>query len=123
MQVGRHRRSKAPVLYQQHSWSAQPTHPQPKQQQQPVRQLSWAAARRENALGRDFTVNCLLYDPFAGLVFDYVGGVADVQSKLLRCNGEPAERFSRDPACMLRAVRCAARAGEAGQTWWAPPTA
>jgi hypothetical protein len=88
---------------------------QPKQQRQQQqlqpRQLSWAAARRENALGRDFTVNCLLYDPFAGLLFDYVGGVADVQSKLLRCNGDAAERFSRDPACMLRAVRCAARAG------------
>ena len=107
-QLGRHRRSRASThtRLQPHPTTA------PQQQLQPP-QLSWAAVRRENAAGRDFTVNCLMYDPFAGLLYDYVGGVPDLQARLLRCNGDPHSRFSRDPACMLRAVRCAARAGEA----------
>lgn len=79
------------------------------QQQQAV---SWAAARRRNSCSRDFTVNALLYDPFQAVLFDYVGGMADARQRLLRCVGDPGQRFSADPACLLRAVRCAARAGE-----------
>lgn len=129
LQIGRHRRSKPPHArqqqHQQHQQSAGgslPTHrlqqqqEQPQQQPQQLQQLSWAAARRENALGRDFTVNCLMYDPFAGLLFDYAAGCADVQARVLRCNGD-VSRFSRDPPCMLRAVRCAARAGKACEEW------
>jgi hypothetical protein len=74
-------------------------------------QPSWAAARRANAAARDFTVNALLYDPFQAVLFDYVGGVGDARQQLLRCVGDPAARFTADPACLLRAVRCAARAG------------
>jgi hypothetical protein len=38
-----------------------------------------AAARRASALGRDFTVNALLLDPFTGTVLDYTGrGLADL---------------------------------------------
>jgi hypothetical protein len=82
--------------------------PHLQQQQQP----SWSAARRANAAARDFTVNALLYDPFQAVLFDYVGGVADAKQQLLRCIGDPGVRFTADPACLLRAVRCAARAGE-----------
>jgi hypothetical protein len=118
LQIGRHRHTKAAMAHRQQQpqqWSAlTPQHQQQlllQQQQQRQRPPTWAAARKENAIGRDFTANCLLYDPFAGLLFDYVGGVTDLQARVLRCNGDAAERFSRDPACMLRAVRCAARAG------------
>lgn len=38
---------------------------------------SWSAARRWNAQSRDFTVNALLYDPFANVIYDYTGGVRD----------------------------------------------
>jgi tRNA nucleotidyltransferase/poly(A) polymerase len=79
---------------------------------QQLQQPSWSAARRANAAARDFTVNALLYDPFQAVLFDYVGGVTDAQRQLLRCVGDAAARFKADPACLLRAVRCAARAGE-----------
>eukprot|EP00879_Flechtneria_rotunda_P025390 GHRR01026977.1.p1 GENE.GHRR01026977.1~~GHRR01026977.1.p1 ORF type:complete len:505 (+),score=176.79 GHRR01026977.1:222-1736(+) len=72
---------------------------------------SWAAAKRANALSRDFTVNGLLYDPFQRVLYDYIDGVADINSRQLRCIGDPGIRFQKDPACLLRAVRCAARAG------------
>eukprot|EP00878_Enallax_costatus_P041166 GHUV01047705.1.p1 GENE.GHUV01047705.1~~GHUV01047705.1.p1 ORF type:complete len:104 (-),score=22.80 GHUV01047705.1:176-487(-) len=83
--------------------------PHTAQHQQP---LSWAAARRANAAARDFTVNALLYDPFQRIVYDYVGGVSHIRAKVLRCIGDARTRFQADPACLLRAVRCAARAGK-----------
>ena len=71
----------------------------------------WSEARRENALSRDFTVNGMLYDPFAGVLYDYVGGVEDCRKQVLRTISDPVESFSYDSARMLRAVRLAGRAG------------
>ncbi|KAK9790558.1 hypothetical protein WJX73_003709 [Symbiochloris irregularis] len=71
----------------------------------------WSTARGENAAARDFTINALMYDPFSGLLYDYMGGVADCQQRVLRCIGEPVASFEDDPARMLRAVRHAGRAG------------
>eukprot|EP00775_Hariotina_reticulata_P008743 gene8743-8923_t len=48
----------------------------------------------------------------ARLLYDYVGGVADAKSRQLRCIGDAGGSFQADPARLLRAVRCAARAGE-----------
>ena len=72
---------------------------------------TWAAARRENASKRDFTVNGLLYDPFSRILYDYVGGVNDTSNKVLRTLGPARGSFLQDPARILRAVRLAARAG------------
>lgn len=72
--------------------------------------ISFSSAR-EDARRRDFTLNALFYDPFAGRVIDYVGGLGDIANRLLRTVGEPAERFSEDRLRLLRAVRFAARTG------------
>jgi len=58
---------------------------------------------------RDFTINGLLYDPLTEAVLDYVGGRSDIERKLLRCIGDPTERFAEDKLRLLRAVRFAAR--------------
>ena len=73
----------------------------------------WTSARRENAQARDFTVNGLLFEPCSGLLFDYVGGMADCKNRVLRTIGSPTERFKDDPARILRAVRTASRTGKA----------
>lgn len=70
----------------------------------------WSAARQQNAAARDFTVNALLYDPFARVLYDYVGGVADCERRLLRTIRDPDASFAKDPARIMRAVRLAARA-------------
>ncbi len=62
---------------------------------------------RQDALRRDFTVNGLFYDPIADRVIDYVHGRADLQRKVLRTIGKPAERFAEDKLRMLRAIRLA----------------
>ena len=38
---------------------------------------------------RDYTMNSLLYDPSSGKVLDFVGGVQDLKSRVLRMNRPP----------------------------------
>jgi poly(A) polymerase len=64
---------------------------------------------REDVQRRDFTINALLMDPISGEVLDFVGGRRDLQARVLRTIGDPAQRFTEDKLRMLRAVRFAAR--------------
>ena len=64
---------------------------------------------KADACRRDFTMNGLFYDPVRGQLHDWVGGEADVRSRLVRTIGDPAERFAEDHLRLLRAVRFAAR--------------
>lgn len=76
-----------------------------------------ARYRRENIFGtpeedawrRDFTVNALFYDLATFAVIDYVGGLQDLESRVVRTIGNPDERFAEDPVRMLRALEFAAR--------------
>jgi poly(A) polymerase len=63
----------------------------------------------EDAFRRDFTVNALFYDIGTFAIIDYVGGLEDLDRKLIRCIGDPEVRFLEDPVRMLRAVVLAAR--------------
>jgi poly(A) polymerase len=65
----------------------------------------------EDAWRRDFTVNALYYNIQDFSVVDYVGGMADLQSGMLRLIGDPRQRYHEDPVRMLRAVRFAAKLG------------
>ncbi|MBN2712003.1 MAG: polynucleotide adenylyltransferase PcnB [Planctomycetes bacterium] len=65
----------------------------------------------EDALRRDFTINGLFYDIENFSVIDYVGGLEDLEEKVIRCIGDPDIRFREDPVRMLRAVRFASRLG------------
>lgn len=65
----------------------------------------------EDARRRDFTVNGLFYDIKDFSVIDYVGGLRDLDRRLLRSIGDPNIRFREDPVRMLRAVRLSARLG------------
>jgi poly(A) polymerase len=63
----------------------------------------------EDAFRRDFTINALFYDIATLSIIDYVGGLADLQARVVRCIGDPDERFLEDPVRMLRAIVMAAR--------------
>jgi poly(A) polymerase len=63
----------------------------------------------EDAFRRDFTVNALFYDIATFSVIDWVGGLEDLQGRVIRTIGDPAVRFREDPVRMLRAVALAAR--------------
>ncbi|MBA3394620.1 MAG: polynucleotide adenylyltransferase PcnB [Deltaproteobacteria bacterium] len=63
----------------------------------------------EDARRRDFTINGLFYDVEREEVIDHVGGLADLDAKLVRTIGDPEVRFQEDPVRMLRAIKFAAR--------------
>ena len=65
----------------------------------------------EDARRRDFTINGLFYDVEAEKVIDHVGGLADLERRVVRTIGDPDIRFREDPVRMLRAVKFAARLG------------
>lgn len=59
---------------------------------------------------RDFTVNALCYNPRTGIL-DFHGGLEDLKRGIIRCVGNPKERFGEDALRILRALRFAARLG------------
>jgi poly(A) polymerase len=63
----------------------------------------------EDAFRRDFTVNALFYDIATFSIIDYVGGLEDLQARVIRSIGDPEIRFKEDPVRMLRAIVLAAR--------------
>ncbi|MBU6247049.1 MAG: polynucleotide adenylyltransferase PcnB [Xanthomonadaceae bacterium] len=75
-----------------------------------VRDNVWGTIE-EDAVRRDFRVNALYYDIGDFSVRDYVGGMQDVQDKVLRLIGDPVTRYREDPVRMLRAARLAAKLG------------
>jgi poly(A) polymerase len=65
----------------------------------------------EDALRRDFTINALAYDINDFSIVDYVGGMEDLERRVVRTIGDPGRRFVEDPVRMIRAVRFAATLG------------
>jgi len=71
---------------------------------------------REDAARRDFTINALSADPLTGEIFDYFGGLDDIQRRRVRFIGDPLQRIAEDHLRILRFFRFHARfgAGEPG---------
>ncbi|MBQ6137970.1 MAG: polynucleotide adenylyltransferase PcnB, partial [Kiritimatiellae bacterium] len=64
-----------------------------------------------DAYRRDFTVNGLFYNIKDFSVIDWVGGMKDIEDKVIRAIGDPAVRFQEDPVRMMRAVKFSSRLG------------
>jgi poly(A) polymerase len=65
----------------------------------------------EDAFRRDFTINALFYDVGTRSVIDYVGGLGDLERRVIRSIGDPRVRFVEDSVRMFRAAVLAARLG------------
>jgi poly(A) polymerase len=77
--------------------------------QGPIHRDNTFGTPEEDAFRRDFTVNGLFYDIATFAVIDYVGGLKDLEERVLRSIGDPRVRFVEDPVRMLRAAVLAAR--------------
>lgn len=64
----------------------------------------------EDLKRRDFTMNALAYNEQTGLV-DLFGGKEDMEKGIIRCVGNPMERFTEDALRIMRAIRFAAQLG------------
>lgn len=74
------------------------------------KEVTFTASLKEDLQRRDFTMNAMAYNDEMRLV-DPFGGMKDLNHHLIRCVGNPMERFSEDALRMLRAVRFSAQLG------------
>lgn len=74
------------------------------------KEVIYTANLLEDLKRRDFTINAMAYNDTNGLV-DAFNGIGDLKKGIIRCVGEPKERFGEDALRMLRAVRFAAQLG------------
>ncbi len=73
-------------------------------------EVTFIRSLEEDTLRRDFTINALAFD-VRGKLYDYHGGLDDLQQKIIRCVGQPYERFNEDALRMMRAIRFASQLG------------
>ncbi len=73
-------------------------------------EVSFTKSLAEDLRRRDFTINAMAYNPVTGLL-DLFEGRKDLEAGIIRCVGDPDERFSEDALRILRAVRFAAQLG------------
>ena len=66
--------------------------------------VTFTDSLREDLARRDFTVNAIAYSQDGGVV-DPFGGMEDIQNKVIRCVGDPVQRFSEDALRIMRALR------------------
>lgn len=59
---------------------------------------------------RDFTINAMAYNESEGLI-DPFNGLYDLKNRLIKCVGNPDNRFKEDALRMLRAIRFSAQLG------------
>ena len=85
--------------------------PAPAAENQALHRDNTFGTPEEDAFRRDFTINGLFYDIGSFSVIDYVGGLADLERRVVRSIGDPSVRFVEDPVRMLRAAVMTARLG------------
>ncbi len=66
---------------------------------------------KEDAGRRDFTINAFSADPASGEIYDYFGGLADLEARSVRFIGDPLVRIAEDHLRILRFFRFHARFG------------
>ena len=66
---------------------------------------------KADAARRDFTINALSADPRTGDIYDYFGGLEDLQRRHIRFIGDPRQRIAEDHLRILRFFRFHARFG------------
>ncbi|MCL2016760.1 MAG: HD domain-containing protein [Defluviitaleaceae bacterium] len=71
-------------------------------------QVTFSRTLKDDLCRRDFTINAMAYNDQTGLV-DLFGGADDINNKIIRCVGNPCDRFNEDSLRIMRAIRFACR--------------
>ena len=74
------------------------------------KEVTFTTNLMEDLKRRDFTINAMAYNDQVGLV-DVFDGMGDIERNVIRCVGNPGERFTEDALRMMRAVRFSAQLG------------
>ncbi len=73
-------------------------------------EVTFTGELSEDLRRRDFTINAMAYNDETGIV-DLYGGIEDLENGVIRCVGNPDDRFDEDALRIMRAVRFAAQLG------------
>lgn len=71
--------------------------------------VEYASTIEQDLSRRDFTINAIAVDLVSGSVIDPFGGKKDIKKKIIRCVGNPHERFLEDGLRPIRALRFASK--------------
>ena len=63
----------------------------------------------QDVVRRDFSINALYYQPFDDIVYDFCGGLNDIENRTIRLLGDTQKRVEEDPVRLLRALRFKAK--------------
>lgn len=76
-------------------------------------EVIWAKTVDEDLARRDFTINAMALRYTAGKpeIVDLFDGQKDLENKIIRTVGKPADRFTEDALRMMRAIRLATQLG------------
>ena len=72
------------------------------------KEVSYTKTLEEDLSRRDFTINAIAYNPEEGFI-DPFNGLKDIENRIVKCVGDPKERFNEDALRILRCVRFALR--------------
>lgn len=72
--------------------------------------VTFVRSLEEDLMRRDFTINALAVNDREEIV-DYFNGIEDLEHGIIRCVGNPMERFNEDALRMMRAVRFTGQLG------------
>lgn len=73
--------------------------------------IDYALTIEEDLSRRDFTMNAIALSLPEGSIVDPFDGIGDISRRIIRCVGNPGERFGEDGLRPLRAVRFASQLG------------
>lgn len=71
--------------------------------------VAWAKTVEEDLARREFTMNAIATD--GKKIVDPYDGQEDIKNKIIRCVGNPSDRFSEDALRMMRAIRFSVQLG------------
>jgi tRNA nucleotidyltransferase (CCA-adding enzyme) len=71
--------------------------------------VAYGVSLEEDLARRDFTMNAIAFHPLRQEWRDPFNGVRDLENRVIRAVGDPAQRFREDYLRILRALRFAAR--------------
>ena len=71
--------------------------------------VAFTPSLTEDLARRDFTINAMAWTPEGEGVADPFGGQADLEKKVIRCVGDPEQRFREDALRIFRALRFASQ--------------
>lgn len=74
-------------------------------------QLGRDITMEDDSKRRDLTINALYYDIKNKNIIDIVGGIEDLNNGVIKCVGDPSERFREDRLRICRVFRFASRSG------------